>query len=81
MWQMDIKITNLDSVPITIDDKNFTITDQMTWKYQSFGNDEIILLPGESMRKTINFKTSILSRPTYLSYDKDDLYLDISSWV
>ena len=80
-WQFDVKVTNLGNEFLTIDSGNFQCTDQSTWMYTSSGSDEIILTAKESLRTTIDFKMSTMSRPAYLGYNDGQVYVDIGSWV
>jgi hypothetical protein len=80
-WQFDVKVTNLGNESLTIDSGNFQCTDQSTWMYTSSGSDEIILTAKESLRTTIDFKMSTMSRPAYLGYNDGQVYVDIGSWV
>jgi hypothetical protein len=81
-WLADIKLTNTGDSISEINGGGFWIVDQFDYPYATEQSSSWKLLPGESMRTTIEFSgISKLSRPMYLIYAPTDLRMDISAWT
>lgn len=80
-WTADVKLKNSDTVPLDIKYSDFVIIDQFGFSYPAHDTDTLKLMPNESMRTNIIFRSiSKLSRPIYLVYEPSNLTMDVSAW-
>lgn len=86
-WLAKVKLTNTGANLLKIkggssEDSGFYLGDQFGFYYAGLVSPTTDLLPGESMRVTIDFRgISKISRPIELIYAPSNLTLDISAWA
>jgi len=78
----DIKVTNSAQNEQKISPDQFVLSDQFGFQYKGGSGEDVMLLPGESMRFNLGFGgVSKLSRPLYLKHLPSNLTMDISAWT